>query len=455
MTSTSFSGNTRTALAMIALIICSAVIAAPVSAAIYTQISGSPATTSKYLGGSPSLSASVTGANEFAPGQDATITVLVKNSGVNAMKQLNQTAIEYSDLPTTAKFVTLTLTSDNNAVIIKSDPQILNNIPASGTGSTVQFKAKISSNATAGEYQLPLIINYQYPRIIQQEKDSEFEDTYTTAEVTLPVTIRIKPEVKIAVVESTSDTISAGTEGYLSLKIRNDGPENGTKASVKLVRSGSSAIIPTDGSAFIGDFPSGGIVGCRFKMVASKDATTQTYPVDVLVTYTNSEGDVVTTKSETIGIPVDSKTSFAVISPVPAVAAGSQGSIEVQYRNTGNTTVYETQSRLTPHGDVTIDNNVAYLGELKPGESATALYDIAVGKGTEPSTYTFDSKLRFRDALGNSQESDTVAVTIQVLPARADTIAGIPTTVIIAGIILVVIAAGIGLFAYRRKKSPQ
>ncbi|MDD1695254.1 MAG: hypothetical protein LUQ71_11070, partial [Methanoregula sp.] len=59
------------------------------------------------------------------------------------------------------------------------------------------------------------------------------------------------------------------------------------------------------------------------------------------------------------------------------------------------------------------------------------------------------------DALGNSQESDTVAVTIKVLPAKTGTIAGIPSTILVAAIILVVIAAGIGYLAYRRKKSLQ
>ena len=455
MAITSFSNHTFTAFAVISLLICSAVIAVPASAEIYTQISGSPATTATYLGGSPALSASVSGANEFAPGEDATITVNVKNSGVNTMKLLNQTAIEYSDLPTTAKFVTVKLTSDNDAITIKSDPQMVETILASGTGSAVQFKAKISSNATAGEYQLPLIINYKYPRIIKQQKDSEFEDTYNTAEVTVPVSIRIKPEAKIAVVEADPDLIAAGTGGYLRLKIKNIGPEDGSKATVKLARSGSSAIIPTDSTVFIGDFKSNSIVNCTFKIVASTDATNQTYPVDISVTYTNREGEIVTTGTETIGIPVNAKTSFTVISPVQSIAAGTESTIEVTYRNTGNLTIYNTQSRLTPHGLVTSDSNQAFLGTIGPGESVTAHYNVQVDALAEPGEYLFDSKLRYRDALDTSQESDTVPVTVQVLPAKQSTIAGIPVSTIAAGIILVVIAAGAGLLAYRRKKSMQ
>jgi hypothetical protein len=371
------------------------------------------------------------------------------------MKQLNQGTIDYEDLQTTAKFVTAGLSSGSNAITIKSDPQYIGDLSAGGSGVKATFKVKISTNATIGEYQLPLTLDYQYPNYAQQEKADVFAYTYTPASITIPVTVRIKPEVKIAVIESNPEPLSAGNEGYITLKIRNDGPEDGSKASVKLSRSGNSAIIPTDSTTFIGDFPSGGIAECTFKITASKDATNQVYPVDVLVTYTNSEGAAVTSKTETVGVPVNNKISFAVTSTDPSVAAGTQGIIEVKYKNNGNTTAYETQSRITPHSAVTIDDNTAYLGKIAPGETAVASYTVKVDSAAEPGTYAFDSKLRFRDALGNSQESDTVTVNLQVLPAKSGTIAGLPTGAVIAAIILVIIAAGIGLIAYRRKTRLQ
>jgi hypothetical protein len=444
MALTSFSRTSgNAAIVVVTLLVCSAAIIAPASAA------------TKYLLGGPELSASVTGTNEFSPGEDATISILVKNTGVSTLKQLDQGTIDYEDLPTTAKFVTVGLSSGTDLIIIKSDPQFVGDILSGGSGTTVSFTAKISSNATVGEYQLPVTINYQIPDIEQQQVADVYEYSYTKTSETFPVTIRIKPEVKIAVVEAIPDTLSAGTSGYLTLRIRNDGPEDGTRASVKLVRSGSSAVIPTDSTAFIGDFPSGGIISCKFKIAASKDATSQVYPVDVYVTYTNREGDIITSESESVGIPVNSKISFSVTSPDPSIAANSHDIIEVTYRNNGNTTVYETQSRITTHGGVTADGNVAYLGEIRAGESVTARYEIDVSSGTQPGSYTFDSNLRFRDALGNSQESDTVPVMVQILPARAGTIAGIPVTILVAALIVIVIAAGIGYMAYMRKTKPQ
>lgn len=443
MTPPSFFSRTSTALAVFLLLVCSSIAVFPVSAA------------TQYLGGSPAFTASVAGVNEFVPGQDATITLLVKNNGLNAMKQLDKGTIEAEDLPTTAKFVTIGLSSKDDAIQIKTDPQMFGAIPAGGTGIPVQIQLKISANATDGEYRLPLVISYTYLRVIPQEQADVYEYTYNTANDTVPVTIRIKPEVKIEVIEAIADPLSAGTEGYLALKIRNRGPENGTMASVKLVRSGSSAIIPTDATVYIGDFPSGGIIDCRYKIAASNNAINQTYPIDVSVSYTNREGAVVTSRPETIGVPVNAKTRFTIISAVPSVAAGSTGTIEVRYRNDGSSTAFAAQSKISPHGDVTFNDNMAYLGDIPPGESATARYEVQADRAADPKEYTFDSTLRYRDSFGNSQESDTIGVTLQILPAPAGSIAGIPILPVAAVVILVIIATGTGLLAYQRRKRRQ
>ncbi len=434
-----FSGRTWT-LAVVLLIACGMVAVAPALAA------------TQYLGGSPAFSASVAGVNEFVPGQDATITLTVRNDGLSAMKQLGQATIEAEDLPTTAKFVSIGLSSDTDAILVRTDPQMFGAIPSGTTGVPVQIQLKISANATNGEYQLPLAISYKYLRVIPQEQADVFEFTYNTANVTIPVIIRIKPEVKTDVIEAVADPLSAGTEGYLSLKIRNAGPENGTMASVKLVRSGSSAVIPTDATVYIGDFPSGGIVACRYKIAASNNAINQTYPVDVLVSYTNREGAVVTSTPETIGVPVNAKPRFTIISAVPSLAVGSTGTIEVRYRNDGATTVYASQSRISPHGPVTTGDSAAYLGDIPPGESAIARYDIQVDRSADPGEYILDSTLRYRDPFGNSQESDSIGVTLRILPAEIMTVAGIPIAGIAILVILAVIAAGIGRSVYRRRK---
>ena len=111
-------------------------------------------------------------------------------------------------------------------------------------------------------------------------------------------------------------------------------------AVVKLLRNEKSPIIPTDSSVFIGLFPSGGTAECRYKVSVSTDATNQTYPVDIVVSYTNREGTVVSSPRVTTGLPIKAKTAFSIVSPVPEVPAGSGRTIGVQYRNNGDVTAH-------------------------------------------------------------------------------------------------------------------
>ncbi len=75
MTRTGIIRLPRIAMVLFALLACGILIVAPVTAA------------TKYLGGAPAFSAEVSGVNEFTPGEDTTISIVVKNSGVFTMKQ--------------------------------------------------------------------------------------------------------------------------------------------------------------------------------------------------------------------------------------------------------------------------------------------------------------------------------------------------------------------------------
>jgi uncharacterized membrane protein len=103
-----------------------------------------------YLGGSPQMSAAISGTNEFTPGQDVTIKVIVWNSGVNNLKFVTKGTIERDDLPTTAKMVTIGLSAGNAPLIIKNDPQVIGDIKSQGM-ATVSIATKITSDATYGE----------------------------------------------------------------------------------------------------------------------------------------------------------------------------------------------------------------------------------------------------------------------------------------------------------------
>jgi hypothetical protein len=401
-----------------------------------------------YLGGSPQISASVVGTNEFTPGEDAVIHISVQNSGVESLQFTLKGSIAPDDLPTTAKVVSVSLSPGDAPVIVRSDPQSVGDIKSPGI-ATITITTKIADAATAGEYQLPLTVRYTYLASSYQAGTDNIQFTYQSKTETVPITIQIKPQVMIEVLEAVPENLNVGGEGYLNLKIKNTGLEDGGKASVKIIRNGASPLIPADNSVFIGDFPLGGTVNARYKISVSGDAEEQTYPVDVVVTYENRDGDIVTSSAETIGVPVGGKITFTP--SMVQVVQGSEGVIQVNYTNSGTSVAYKAQARLSAVDPFASTDDTSYLGDLKPGETATARYQMSVSNTAAAKEYSLDTEVRYRDAQDVSQVTDTFYVPVTVLQKPASN-GWLP--ILAAGGIIVLIGGGAGyyLLAGRKKK---
>jgi len=403
-----------------------------------------------YLGGTPQMSAAIAGTNEFSPGQDAIISIIVQNRGLNTDKFVMEGTIDRDDVPTTAKMVTVSLSSGTAPINVKSDPQNIGDMKSQAT-ATVRIETTITTNATVGEYQIPLIIRYTYLSSSSQPASDTLQSTYRQVNETIPVTIKIKPQVKIEVVEAVPENLSVGTGGYLNLKLKNTGFEDGKKATVKILRNGNSPIIPTDSSVYIGDFPRNETVTCRYKVAISDNAEPQTYPVDIAVTYENRDGDTVTSVTDTVGIPVQGKNSFKIVSDPVTLSPGSENTIAIQYQNTGDTIAYHAQARLSAVDPFTSSDNNAYLGDLKPGENATAHFRISTDSAASHQDYALDTEVRYRDALDNSQVSDTFKVNVRVAPSSPSLgFLGVLSLVIMVAVIG--IGAGYYLLVMRKKK---
>lgn len=375
---------------------------------------------SSYLTGSPDLSAYISGNNEFSPGTEVQLPVVIENNGVNDYKFVQTGIVDRDDLPTTAKFLTATLTAGNTPVVVKSDPRMLGDLNGSKSVNAI-FTVKISAGAPAGTYTLPLVLNYSYLATAEQYSTT-LEYTYKTETVTVNVPITIKPDVSIDILSAEPEHLNAGTDGYLNMLIKNTGSEDGTKSVVKILQTGNSPIVPIDNSVYIGDFVSGSTVSCRYKVSVSDGAEKQTYPVDVVVEYQNREGDVVTSRIDTIGIPVGGKADFAIISVPAEMNPGNKKQIAVEYKNTGDTTIFSGQARISAVDPFTSEEDIAFIGDLKPNESRIITYVLSVDRSATVKQYGLDSEIRYRDALDNTRISDPMKVKVDVTSTKGITI---------------------------------
>jgi hypothetical protein len=99
----------------------------------------------------------------------------------------------------------------------------------------------------------------------------------------------------------------------------------------------------------------------------------------------------------------------------------------------------------------TSTDDTAYLGDLKPGQTATARYQMSADDTAAVKDYTLDTEIRYRDALDISHGSDIIHVPVQVQPKPASN--GIMQVLPIIGIIaLICIGTGYYFLVMKKKK---
>jgi hypothetical protein len=378
------------------------------------------------------------------------LVIVVENSGMNEFKFIQSGIVDRDDLPNTAKFLTATLNAGDAPLVIKSDPQMLGDLKGSSSASAF-FSTKIRSDAPAGTFQIPLSLHYTYLYEAEQYGVDTIQYFYKEKNETILIPIKIRPDVSIEVISAVPEYLNVGTEGYITLKITNTGFEDGSKAVIQIIRNGNSPVIPTDSSVYIGDFPAGGTVDCKYKVSVSGDAENQTYPIDVVVIYQNREGDFITSGSDTVGIPVGGKVLFTVISRAAEMNPGNKKVLQVEYKNTGDTAVYSAQARISAVDPFTSNDDIAYIGDLEPGESRNVSFVVSVDRTATIKEYGLDSEIRYRDALDNTYISDTMKVRVEVTASSGlTTVLSNPIYLSIIG--AAVIGAVYVLYHYSRKR---
>jgi hypothetical protein len=402
-----------------------------------------------YSSGKPDLSAALSGANEFTPGRDITFTVLLRNSGLNEVQIIDPRQQERDDPPNLAKLVTAGLSPGDAPVVIKSGAQMVGDIPG-GASVPVSFSARIREGAPAGDYLLPLSVSYSYLYDTEQVGVDTVILRYQEENQTLAIPIRIKPVVGIAAGNVSTEYLNAGTQGIITVNIRNTGHATGESAVAKIERSGTSPVIPVDSSVYLGTFPPGAVVTARFKVLASGDADAASYPLDLVVMYTNAEGDLTSTDPVTLGVPVGGKIAFAVVSDSTVITPGSEQQLTVVYENTGASTAYSAQARISATDPFSSTDDTASLGDIRPGERVEARFAVSADKSATIKEYALDTEVRYRDGLGTIQISDPIRIPIQVVPRRG--ISQVTGNPILVSIIIATLI-GAGYYVYRWRSS--
>jgi len=291
--------------------------------------------------GSPDISASVSGTDEFERGDTVFIYVDLTNYGrILGFKEdltpqdpkefaLASAELQEEYKKPTALGISAYLLADNPEIEIKSGDQIVQSLKSGDkTQSPLKFSIKVGEHAPAGTYPLRLNLSYDYQDNVRVQASKlvtsgsspalanyQVSYIYQKANQTVPLIIIVKKQADFIVVNSTA-VLSAGAEkAQISATYKNIGEDNVKDAIARL--SIFKPFSSTDDQAFIGTLAPGEEKTVVFRLDVDSDATPKDYGINSEIKYTDINGDSVI--SESMKIPVVVKAASTSLL-MPAIA---------------------------------------------------------------------------------------------------------------------------------------
>jgi len=401
----------------------------------------------KYFSGGPELFVSLDSTNELVPGTTMDLPLVLENKGTVTMEFYNFYTIQPDYIPTTALFTTVELVPGDAPVKVKTNPQAVGEVSA-GAVVPADFTVEIPADAKAGNYMMEAIITYQFVPTVEQESTGTIEYYFKDAKDLLPVPVTIRPMVVLSVENVSSQDLHAGGEGYVDVAIKNTGGDTGNETSIYLTPLEGSPVVPYSYGIYVGFLPPGGTAQPRFKVAISEQADPkQSYPLSLYAVYRDLEGNTVQSAPVSTGVTFGEKVQLERISPPSVTHPGETGIVSATYRNSGNTPIYNAQARISVIDPFSSDDATAYLGDLLPGQSATAQFSVKTNNGATVKAYSVNSEIQYTNAANTAFVSDNIPVVIDVQSGSG--------TWTIVGILFFIIILGGGYLWYTRKKSPD
>ena len=185
----------------------------------------------------------------------------------------------------------------------------------------------------------------------------------------------------------------------------------------------------------------------KFTIEINKNATEGTYPLTLELSYKyqnnvqvggdefDSTTGVVTnkevgiwyenkTQTQTMEIAVKKEPFFQITEVKGELRPGKKGMLYVTYNNTGEEPAKDATVRVSASDPFSTTDDQAYLGELNPGESAVAAFNLDVDETATPKPYSLNSEILYEDTGGHDKISDSIKVNIEVLPAEKSKLSG-------------------------------
>jgi len=272
--------------------------------------------------GSPDISATIIGNNEFDRDQTTSLNIDLMNKGKLLGFKNDKTPygsdeifgaqtemkLESSVVDATNAVASLS-TDPGSPIEVKSVSQQIGSIKSGQNAlAPAKFDIKIDKKAKAGEYNLYLNLSYDYQKNVQIMNPNAVAQTYDVnrwygmmaQNQTLKIKVKNQADFEIV---NTTGSLSPGRENVIDIAIKNTGEDEAR--NVKAIINPSDPLSTTDSTAFLSTILPGSTAVAEIKIKADSAAVPKVYGIDTVLRYETPEGD--TEYSDTLQAPVEVK----------------------------------------------------------------------------------------------------------------------------------------------------
>jgi hypothetical protein len=231
-------------------------------------------------------------------------------------------------------------------------------------------------------------------------------------------------------------------------------------ATLSLVDPNAPIDIQED-TLLLGSLSSGKSVStpAKFPIEIYDNAKAGTYDLRLNISYRSQRDSAVTppygdtyywyedmNQSMILHVVVEEEPYFTISNVESDLKAGDEKTINVTYTNTGEQVARECIARISVVDPFTTTDDQSYLGDMNPGESKTATFDVNVAEDATIKDYSISSEIKYKDVHDESQYSDNLKVPVDVSAAEKMNASVAVGFVVLVGII------GTPVYLIKKKK---
>jgi len=389
--------------------------------------------------GSPDINVYVPD-KEVTPGTTTEFLVQLDNQG-----EFTRGKEADRELVTTARSVIVSLENDDAPVTIKTDEKSIGTLSETEPRE-VPFRIEIPEDAEPGAYTLEIDIDYDYTSRVQQQPGIVNDQTQSSDSDDHDIKIKITDDARFRVTDINS-TLRVGEEGDITGEIENVGGEDATDAEVQFPTEAEN-LFPQETAVAVGDIEAGESAEFRIPVEVGSEAEAVPKRFELPVSFRDENGIRQTDDDPSFLADIaPERDTFGIESVNRTITAGTTSSLEVTFTNNREETLTDIEPKLFTDSPFSSSSDEGFIESLDPGESETVRFDLSAEGSATPKTYPVTVDVRYQDAKGNSQITDSYRLPFEVNEPEES--GGLGSLGTIAMLVISLLAVGGGYVWYR------